>query len=76
MAVRGDWVGVSLAPGYAPGATNAVLSAMEPGVASVHIDLETLLEMFGPFIEMGLEQIEATEMPPPEESGSDPDFVP
>lgn len=58
-AVRGDWVGVSTKPAYAPTASNPLLAAMQPGVVSVHVDLEALLELYGGLIEMMLVQAEA-----------------
>lgn len=70
--VRGDWVALSLQPGYAPDDVNPLVASMEPGVASVHLDLEALFEMFGGFIEMGLTQMEGAmleELPPPDEMG-------
>ena len=58
-AVSGGYVGVSQAAGYAASeAPSALAASLRPGMLSMHLDLETLISTFRPFIEMGLDQAE------------------
>ena len=56
----GNYLGFAMGnPNYAVSATaNPLVAELKPGVVAVHIDLEALIETFGPFIEMGLNSLE------------------
>ena len=58
-ATAGGYVGVSAGQGYALAAEPTALAAgLRPGVASMRLDLETLIAAYRPIIQMGLEQVE------------------
>ena len=70
-AEHGEWVAVSTKPDYAPGEANPVLAGMQPGVASLHVDLESLLETYGGLVEMVLARAEAGMAEAPVAGGMD-----
>lgn len=54
--VRGNWVGLTTGPQYTPTTTNAIIGKLIPGVVSARVDLEALMDTFGPIVEIGLAQ--------------------
>lgn len=59
-AVLGGYVGVSMAPNYAASAAPSPLAArLRPGIAAVHLDLATLVALYRPLIDMGLDMAES-----------------
>ncbi len=58
-ARSGGYVGVSTRAGYAAAAEPSLLAkGLRPGIASVHVDLKTLIATFRPIIEDGLDSFE------------------
>jgi hypothetical protein len=58
-AVSGSYVGLSKIPGYAVRTeASGLVSALRPGLVSLHVDLATVIQTFRPLIEMGLDQVE------------------
>jgi hypothetical protein len=57
----GTYTGVSTAASYAAAAApSPLVAALRPGVVSVHFDLAALLQLYRPFLDMGLAQAEAS----------------